>query len=49
MRSFIFSLLRLLTHSTVGGALNDVVGRFGDLAVSRSADLSLRQDQPTGR
>jgi hypothetical protein len=49
MRSFIFSLLRLLTHSTVGGTLNDVVGRFGDLAVSRSADLSLRRDQPTGR
>jgi hypothetical protein len=38
----------LLTHSKVRRERSDVVGRSGDLVVSRSADLSALADQPTG-
>jgi hypothetical protein len=42
------SPLRWLTPPTVGGRRAKIVGRVGDLAVSRLADLSALADQPTG-
>jgi hypothetical protein len=43
-----FSPLPVLTPPTVGGRRPRIVGRAGDLAVSRLADLSAFADQPTG-
>jgi hypothetical protein len=40
--------LPVLTPPTVSGRCAKTVGRIGDLAVSRQADLSERADQPTG-
>jgi hypothetical protein len=42
------SPLPVLTQPTVGGRQAKIVGRVGDLAVSRLADLSALADQPTG-
>jgi hypothetical protein len=48
VRSFIVTLLRLLTGATLGSRSHDVVGPPGDLGVGRPADLSARRNRPSG-